>query len=227
MDAYIALSDFQKEMMIGSGLPRELVHVKPNFYPGDPAVTPWVWRDEAAVFAGRLSEEKGVGFLVRAWREWGRSAPELRIVGDGPLRGVLEREAAGGRVRFLGQVSAADAIAEIARAQLLLLPSVCFEGFPMTIREAYAHGTPCAVSNLGPLPSIVKEGETGVVFEAGNAEALLAAVRGVWESGRLEAMGAAARKEFEAKYTEEVNYRQLMDIYAQAIEVRKSRQRKK
>lgn len=227
VDAYIALSEFQKEMMIGAGLPRELVHVKPNFYPGDPAVTPWACRDEAAVFAGRLSEEKGVGFLVRAWREWGPSAPELRIVGDGPLRAELEREAGGCRVRFLGQMPAAGAVAEIAKAKLLLLPSVCFEGFPMTIREALAHGTPCAVSNLGPLPSIVKNGETGVVFRAGDAGDLLAAVVGVWESGRLEAMGAAARREFEAKYTEDVNYRQLMDIYGQAIEVRKSRQRKK
>ena len=78
VDAFIALSEFQRARMIEAGLPAELVHVKPNFYPGDPTVVPWAERNQSVVFAGRLTAEKGVRALVRAWLLWGESAPELR-----------------------------------------------------------------------------------------------------------------------------------------------------
>jgi len=101
------------------------------------------------------------------------------------------------------------------------LPSECFEGFPMVIREAFAFGTPVAVSNIGPLPSIVQHGINGVVFEPENRQSLLNTVRTAWETpSLLEELGAGARAEFESKYTEDVNYKILMDIYEQALILR-------
>ena len=88
------------------------------------------------MFAGRLSIEKGVEDLIRAWLKWGESAPELRILGDGPLRESLQKMASslpGVRIRFLGQIPAIDAERQIAEAQLLVLPSICFESFGMVI----------------------------------------------------------------------------------------------
>lgn len=227
VDAIIALTEFQRERMIQAGLPADLVHVKPNFYPGNPAIVPWADRRPNVVFAGRLSAEKGVLALVRAWLLWGASAPELRIVGDGDLRGELVRLAATAPevpIRFLGQLSGAAAQDEIARARLLVLPSEWFEGFPMVVREAFAFGTPTAVSNIGPLPSIVRQGENGVVFAPGDPQSLLGVVRTAWQTaGELERLAAGARRSFEALYTEEANYRMLMSIYAQAMEVHSSR----
>lgn len=227
VDAFIALTEFQRERMIEAGLPAELVHVKPNFYPGNPAIVPWADRSPSVVFAGRLSAEKGVLALVRAWLMWGASAPELRILGDGDLRGELERLAATAPavpIRFLGQLAGAAAQEEIARARMLVLPSECFEGFPMVVREAFAFGTPAAVSNIGPLPSIVQQGENGVVFAPGDPQSLLAVVCAAWETtGELEHLAAGARRSFEALYTEEANYRMLMAIYEQAMEVHSSR----
>jgi glycosyltransferase involved in cell wall biosynthesis len=90
----------------------------------------------------------------------------------------------------------------------------------MVIGEAFAFGTPAAVSNLGALPSIVHHGENGIVFKADNPESLLHEVRGAWNThGLLEKLGKGARSEFKAKYTEEENYATLMRIYEQAIEV--------
>jgi glycosyltransferase involved in cell wall biosynthesis len=229
VDAFIALTEFQRELMIKAGLPADLVHVKPNFYPGNPAIVPWADRRPSVVFAGRLSAEKGVLALVRAWLMWGASAPELRIVGDGDLRGELERLTASAPevpIRFLGQLGGVAAQAEIARARLLVLPSEWFEGFPMVVREAFAFGTPAAVSNIGPLPSIVRQGENGVVFAPGDPQSLLAAVRMAWETaGELERLAAGARRSFEALYTEEENYRRLMAIYEQAKDVSSSRKK--
>ena len=94
----------------------------------------------------------------------------------------------------------------------------------MVVREAFAFGTPAAVSNIGPLPSIVKDGESGVVFEPDDPESLLSVVRKAWQSpGLLERLGLGARREFEDKYTENANYKTLMAIYESAIAVNKER----
>lgn len=222
VDAFICLSDFQKELMIEAGLPRHKVHVKANFYPGIPEPMPWESRRPAVVFAGRLGAEKGVINLMRAWRMWGRGAPQLRIVGDGPLRDQLEKMAEGLPVKFLGRLSAEGAQREIAQSMLQILPSECFETFGLVVREAFALGTPSAVSNIGPLPSIVNKGLSGIVFEAFNPSSLLREVKSVWETpGLLHTLGNGARKEFQDKYTEQINYRKLIDIYNEAKEVAK------
>lgn len=225
VDAFIVLSEFQRELVVKAGLSAELVHVKPNFFPEFPAVIPFDQRPPHVVFVGRLSGEKGVMSLLQAWREWGHAAPELRILGDGDLKDELNRYVAlnpGMRVRFLGKVDGAIAKEEIARARLLVLPSECLEGFPMVLGEAFAFGTPVAVSSLGPLPSIVHKGLNGVLFKAGDPVSLLKTVRNVWENPvELPRLSAGARKAFEVNYTEEANYIQLMKIYEQAIALSK------
>ncbi|WP_394752642.1 glycosyltransferase family 4 protein [Crenothrix sp.] len=214
VDAFVALTEFQRERMVDGGLPAHKVFVKPNFYPGNPPVIAWAKRLPTVVFAGRLTAEKGVASLVKAWALWGTNAPELRIIGDGELRGHLENLAQGLPIRFLGQLTSEQAQHDIAQCSLLILPSECFEGFPMVVREAFAFGTPAAVSNLGPLPSIVKHGLTGVNFEPGNPESLYQTVKATWQNPELlEQLAHNARKAFEANYTEESNYTLLMTIY--------------
>lgn len=227
VDAFITFTEFQRKLMIEAGLPADLVHVKPNFYAGEPTVLPWEERRFTVVFAGRLSEEKGVETLLHAWIKWGSSAPELRIVGDGGLRKKLERLAAKNPhvpIRFLGQLSSTAAQEEIACSRLLVLPSQCFEGFPMVLREAFAFGTPVAVSDIGPLPSIVREGENGVVFSAANPQSLYEVVRNTLETrGELERLAVGARDSFESLYSENTNYNLLMEIYQKALQVSRKR----
>ncbi len=223
VEAFIALTEFQRQRVVDAGLPPGRVFVKPNFYPGNPAVVPRAERQPYVVFAGRLTAEKGVTTLIRAWQLWGTDAPELRILGGGDMRAELEAMATGLAVRFLGQVDGNEAQRQIAQASLLVLPSECFEGFPMVVREAFAFGTPAAVSNLGPLPSIVTNGVSGVVFEAGNPAALLHEVRRVWSTpGLLPTLGIGARASFEANYTEEANLEMLMGVYENARHQRQS-----
>ena len=222
VDAFIALSEFQRQLMAQGGLPVERLHVKPNFYAGNPSVIPFSERLDYVVFVGRLGQEKGVRTLIDAWRSWGEHAPELRLVGDGPLREQFKRQAQGLRIRFMGQIPANEAQAQIANACLLVLPSECFEGFPMVVREAFAFGTPVAVSRLGPLPSIVDHGVNGVVFEPANAASLLQVVRDTMANAGLQArLAAGARHSFETLYNEQANYQLSLQIYERAIAVNK------
>ena len=88
----------------------------------------------------------------------------------------------------------------------------------MVVHEAFAFGTPVAVSNIGPLPSIVKQGVSGVVFGAADPESLLNTVRTAWQAPAiLENLGQGARQDFDTLYNEEANYQTLMRVYGQAM----------
>lgn len=224
VDAFIALTEFQRDLLIKAGLPAERIHIKPHFYPDPPTPAPWESREAKVLFIGRLGEEKGVRFLIEAWRQWGEQAPLLELIGDGPLRSELERssQGQGGRIRFLGQLPFAETQARLAQARLLVLPSICFEGFPMVIREAFALGVPVVASRLGSMPCLVEEGRTGRLFEPGDANDLGRCIKSLWmKQNELGNMAAAARAEFEAKYTAEANYAMLMEIYRSAMENRR------
>ena len=228
VDRFIALTRFQRGVVVRAGLDEERVRVKPHFLASPAPAIPFGERDASVLFVGRLGPEKGVRPLVEAWLRWGAAAPRLELIGDGPERAALEALAAGSaggaRVAILGPMAFGDAQARLARARLLVLPSVCIEGFPMVIREAYAAAVPVAASRLGPLPELVRDGATGVLFEAGDPEAIRVAVSGVWsDQERLAGMAQAARGEFEAKYTAEAGYGALIGIYEEAIASRRAR----
>ncbi|PID74101.1 MAG: hypothetical protein CSB33_00285 [Desulfobacterales bacterium] len=228
VDAFIALTPFQREKMLQAGLSRERVHVKSHVMPEPfPPVIPWERRCSRMVFIGRLSVEKGARTLLDAWRLWGKDAPGLLIIGDGPERGGLEadvhRAGLGRRIRFAGYLSTADVMAELARSRLLVLPSLSFEGFPMTVREAFSAGVPVAASRLGALPDIVREGRTGLLFRPGSPEDLRHTLARIWHHPELPLMAQRVRREAVRLFAPAVQHRRLMDIYTAAIRTRRQR----
>lgn len=224
VERFIALSEFQRDKMALAGLPQDKIVVKPNFYPGTPKVKPFSERRNQAVFVGRLGEEKGVRDLINAWIMWGDQAPELKIIGGGSLRAELEALAAQvPQIKFLGQVEPWVAESEIASARMLILPSRWFEPFGMVLVEAFAMGTPVAVSDVGPLPSLAREAG-GTVFRAGDPADLLNKVTSLWDKPlQLERISKASVKIFMERYSEDVNYRRLIDVYQQALLARSKR----
>lgn len=217
--AYIALTEFARQQFIRGGLPSEKIYVKPNFAAPDP--NQGTQGGGYAIFVGRLSPEKGLSNLLRAWRSLSNKVP-LRIVGDGPLRPELAKyvERNGlSSVRFMGRLDRAQTLEAIKEARFLILPSVCYENFPMTIVEAFAGGTPVICSRLGGMREIVTHQHTGLHVVPNSSEELSEAVAWAWDHApRMRAMGMAARREFELKYTAERNHSLLMDIYQQATQ---------
>lgn len=213
VDRYIALTEFSRRKFIEMGLPPEKIAVKPNFVNPDPR--PGTGDGAYAIFVGRLTEEKGVHVLLSAWQQLGARIP-LKVVGSGPLEQLANQ--AGGGVEFLGQQPTHTVLDLLKNASFLVFPSLLYEGFPMTIAEAFATGTPVVASRLGNAASIVEEGRTGLHFEPGNPDDLVSKVE--WLLGHpfeLTRMRRDARAEYEAKYTPETNYQMLMAIYEDAI----------
>ena len=227
VDRFVALTEFQQGMLVRAGLDAHRIEVKPHFLAAPPAVRPWAERRGEVLYLGRLGPEKGVRTLVEAWARWRDGAPRLELVGSGPelsaLEAVIGHEHGEGRVRLHAAVPFEVAQERLADARLLVLPSECFEGFPLVIREAYAHGVPVAASRLGSLVELVRDGETGVLFAPGDAGDIRRTVGAAWaDQGRLAEMGRRARAEFDARYTAEANHETLMRIYAAAVAHRRA-----
>ena len=218
VDSYVALTNFAREKFIQGGIPAPAIHVKPNFPDYDPGerTSP----GHFALFIGRLDPEKGVKTLLSAWERLRDRIP-LVVMGDGPLRQSLEAEVAAknrSNIAFTGWCERADVVAAIKAAAFLVIPSTWYEGFPMTLVEAFACGTPVICSRLGGLQEIVEHHRTGLHFNPGDASDLASTVASAWaQPSLLCAMGHAARKEFEAKYTAARNYELLLKIYEQTI----------
>jgi glycosyltransferase involved in cell wall biosynthesis len=215
VDVYIALTAFSKGKFVEAGLPAEKVVVKPNFIDPDPGLG---GGGGYALFVGRLSQEKGLTTMLAAWERAGSLLP-LKIVGDGPMREYVASTASElPHVEWLGRKGRDEVIRLMQNAAMLVLPSMAYENFPVTVVEAFGTGLPVLVSGHGAMAEIVDHGRTGLHFEPGNAEDLAAQVEWVLVHPKeLAAMRVEARAEYEAKYTAERNYQMLMDIYERAI----------
>ena len=221
VDAFITLTEFQKEKMIQFGIPEASLFVKPHFFENPPEPLAWKQRESKVIFIGRLYNAKGIHILIDSWKKWGKDAMPLEIIGDGPMKNELMRAAgtsdAARSISFLGNLPHAEAMKRLSSAKLLILPSLCFEGFPMVVQEAYAYGVPVSASNIGSLPHLITENRTGALFAPGNTESLLASVqRLLADDTQLRTLGSQAKQEFDSKYTAGKNYDMLMSIYRSA-----------
>jgi len=219
-DLFIALSEFSKQKFIAGGITGDKIRVKPNFVAPDPGAR--TGSGDFAIFAGRLSEEKGLDTLLLAWK----SLPgiPLEIVGDGPLLAPLQAKAAAlglPTVKFHGRLPRNKTLEMMKLARFLVSPSQCYENFPMGIAEAFACGVPVICSRLGGMQEIVQDGRTGLHFSPGNAADLAEKALAAWsDPARASRMGEQARREYETKYTAEKNYPLLLKIYQQVLTAR-------
>ncbi|WP_420475300.1 glycosyltransferase [Noviherbaspirillum sp. ST9] len=208
---YIALNRFARSKYIEGGLPAERFRIKPNFV-ASTVMPEWTGR-RGGMYVGRLSSEKGLEVLAATARNGG--AEHVDVIGSGPLE-ALARDSFGNR--YLGFRPLDEIMARMARAQYLVLPSICYENSPRTIVEAFSCGLPVIASRLGALADLVRDGVTGLLFNPGDAADLAEKI--AWAEAHPEQMvrmGQAARDEYEAEYTPERNYEMLMDIYDDAI----------
>jgi glycosyltransferase involved in cell wall biosynthesis len=218
VDRFIALSEFARSKFIAGGLPGDRIGVKPNFVEPDPGER--TNGGGYAAFVGRLSEEKGLETLVAAWARLGNRIP-LVLVGDGPVGDSIKKQAQERGITsidFRGRLPRAEAQAIVKGSSFLVLPSECYENFPMGMVESFACGVPVICSRLGALQELVDDGRTGLHFTPGSPEELAGKVEWAWSHPeRLREMGKEARRDFQLRYTAEKNYSMLMDIYKSVI----------
>ena len=220
IDVICIASNFSREKLIKAGLDGSKMMLKPNFAPNDPG-----HRDGSgrfAVFVGRLADEKGIPTLVEAWKilaEKGLKFP-LKIVGDGPSCNLVnELQNQFDHVQWLGKLPNPEVYEWLGRASCLIFPSAGYESLPKTLIESMAVGTPVVGANIGSIPEIVLDDETGYLFPAGDSEGLAEAVQKFFSNEHFSkmTMRERCRQEFERRFKREANYLVLLDIYKEAI----------
>ena len=217
---YIVMSQFAKNKFLDSSLnvAEEKWSIKPNFSPdmgvGDTA------RENSFLFIGRLTAEKGIETLLEAARITGF---KLEILGDGPMREVVENYASQHQnIVYAGFKQKQEIIQALKKCKALLFPSVWYEGFPMTILEAFSVGTPVISSKLGAMVEMIEDQVNGLHVKPGDVEDLVEKMRLLTTQPDLaRILGKNARCTYEDKYAPEKNYEQLLAIYVQVIEAKK------
>lgn len=231
-DLFLAVSGFVRQKLLDKGFPadRTVVHylgVDLSSFRADAAVS----REPFVLFVGRLAEEKGVSDLLRAMSSVHAEKPDARVVliGDGPLRAGLEREAVAlsGRARFLGSQPPCLVRSWLNRAQVFSVPSVRLlsgeeEGFGLAFVEGQAMGVPVVSYRTGGIPEAVADGVTGLLAPPGDVEALGANIRNLLVNPGLRAqLGEAGRRRVEELFDIEKQTAKLEGIYERLVQAPK------
>ncbi|NOQ71816.1 MAG: glycosyltransferase [Crocinitomix sp.] len=211
IDGYICLTDFAKSKFKQHGLPEEKLYVKANAVaiteePPEVEVKPYF------VFVGRLTESKGVRLLKEIAKQI--DIP-IWMVGEGELADELRLQK---NILVLGKQPYFETVGLIKNATALILPSLWYEGMPMTILEAFALKTPVITSDLGAMQSIIRHKENGLLFQPGSAKDLIDNLNFVLKNvDAASKMAANGFQDYEELYSIESNMVQLQEIYRSVI----------
>ena len=219
VNRFLAPSRFVKEKLIEAGWRAERIDVLPHFQ-RIPKDFPDGSRVGAPVlYFGRLSPEKGVADLLRAMQRIPRI--RLNIAGDGPQRVQLETLSSRlglANVEFLGHLTREQLDYAIANSSFSILPSHAYETLGKSILESFAHGRPVIASDLGSRRELIKEGENGLLFRAGDIEQLAGAISFLYDRPALaKEMGAVGREYVREHHSPEKYYQALTSLYEQML----------
>ena len=225
VDVFIAMSEFSRQKHREFGFPRGMT-VLPYFLPDSDershAVSPRPHERPYFLFVGRLERIKGLDEVLPLFAKY-RDA-DLVVAGEGDHREELQRQAAGlPNVRFLGRLPGEALQAYYQHAIALLVPSICFETFGITVIEAFSHGTPIIARRLGPFPEILAESGGGALFDT--TDDLLETMRSLQGSReRRDDLGRAAYRAFNARWCESAVIPRYLQVVDEARERRTAEQ---
>jgi glycosyltransferase involved in cell wall biosynthesis len=126
-------------------------------------------------------------------------------------------------VRFAGYKSGRELFDEVSRAMVVVFPSECYENNPRSIIEAFALGKPVVASNIGGIPELVRDGDTGMLFEARDGRGCAARLKALLDDPQLCAgLGARCRAYAQRRFGADAHYDALMAAYERAAAKRRA-----
>ena len=215
---FACLTEFQRKRLIAEGYPADRLRMIPNTYPTEVGIgmDPPDGGGYVA-YVGRISPEKGIELLLSTARKLPNIPLQLAGSYDA-MPDFLDEVPA--NVSFLGNLDRKRLADFYRRSRFLVLPSRCFEGFPMTVVEAMVQGKAVIASRIGGIPEIVDDGETGLLFKPGDGQELAEKIRYLWDRPDLcRRMGRAGREKALREYSPEKYYDRLMCVYEEAMEL--------
>ena len=208
VDIFSCITDFQRTKLIEAGYPENKIRVNPNFY--DVGQEPNYTTRDYVAYCGRLSSEKGYDLLIEA----ARKLPGVEIRFAGAIReGAAPLQLP--NVKYLGHISGESYIEFVRISRFLVMPSRCYEGFPMAILEAAAQGKPCVAPDHGGFTEIIGKGDAAIgrLFKPNDTASLAEAINTLWNSPQeVEELGRKAYRKLKTKYSSERFYERFTAI---------------
>ncbi len=223
VDAFISPSLFLKNKLLEMGFKKEIVHLY-NFIDINKfeiVKNKKPTNENSVVYFGRLSPHKGLSTLLEAAKKI-KTNVEIKIIGDGPLKNTLKEKVNLeniNNVKFLDHMNGESLYKEIIKSLAVVLPSQWYENNPMSVLEAFALGKPVIGARIGGIPELVKDSETGLTFEPGNADDLSSKIDYLKiHPEKVREMGNNARIFIEQEPNADKHYEKLTDIYKTVID---------
>ena len=213
---HIALNRFFAEKLTVRGIPADRIRICGNFV--SEFVEQAQPRDSFFLFLGRLSREKGLFTLLEAAK---KTKKKIRIAGTGPLENRIKQYLSQHylpHVKLIGFVGGRQKAALLNKCLALIIPSRCYDNFPISALEAQAAGSPVIASRTGGLPEIVVEGETGFLFQPGSAGELASLLERLGDDPRLaQRLAEQAALHARLRFGPRKHLASLEEIYREAI----------
>ena len=214
---YIATSNFMRDMLLRGGLPAERVRHISNFVNAE-AIRPGDALGDYLLYFGRLVPQKGIETFIAA----AAKCPDIpcKVLGGGPMEDALrQRLASEGptNVALLGHLEGEALQQTLRGASAVVVPSEWYEPFGLVILEAWAASRAVIASEISGPAEIVSHEQNGLLFPAGDAGALAAAMQRLWQNAELAAsLGREGRREAVTRYTPEQHYESMMKLFEEA-----------
>jgi glycosyltransferase involved in cell wall biosynthesis len=207
-DIFLSPSQFMKDTCVAGGYDADKFRVICNFINVDKVQSPSLTKGNYYVYLGRVNEVKGVRTLCRAACQLDK---KLIVIGEGELLSELRLQYKDcTNIEFKGQMDWNAFRHILEGARFMVLPAEWSENNPLTVIEAQSLGTPVLGARIGGITELIEEGVSGMTFISGDVEDLKSKILKMWNStfdyGKIAKVAVN-------KYSSEVYYTKLMDIY--------------
>lgn len=206
---FACITEFQKKKLVEAGFDENRITVIPNSVESPQSYHPNLGNYVA--YIGRLSHEKGYDLLI----EVAQRHPDITFCFAGAQR-EQSNISIPENVVFMGYLQKEELSEFIQNARFIVMPSRCYEGFPMAILEAASHGKPTICPNHGGFTEIIGQGENaiGKLFAPSNVDDLEKQIVELWNDPKTtEDLGKKAFKKLQERYSSEVVYKQWETLF--------------
>lgn len=212
VDAYLCLTNFQKNKLINNQFDAKRCFVIPNMYNKSIENIDYNIKERKYIaFAGRISPEKGIPILLAT----AKKLPHINFQIAGQMRqGYGESLDIPNNVKLRGMLNVNQMKTFYSKARLYLHTSICYEGFPMVFPEAMAFKLPIIAPKMASYPEIAEDNINGLLFNPKDVQHLTQVISSVWEDeSKLKCLGHNGFKKMKEKYNPYTYYKSLESVY--------------
>jgi len=207
VEQFVALSDFQKNKLVSNDFDEFRIAVIPNSLPWNVEKGVNAGKRDFIGFVGRLTREKGIFDFI----ELAHLMPnyEFRVAGN--QTPILNDENIPQNLKFEGFLDASQLRDFYAHAKVIVFPSRWYEGFPMTLLEAFCSKTPVITYNLSVMPEVVEDGEEGFVIEVGDLQTMSEKIKLLFRDEQIwTALSENVLRKYKREYSVQSYYDKLI-----------------